>query len=555
MADALRRGLHHRRADRLRRALPGGWLLGAAGRLRGLRRRGPGIRHARVARRRRPGRPGAGGRRRRGRPARGERRATRRRRGVRRPPVHRAPAAQLRHPRGLPRAGARPWRWRLPGTTRRRGPGGTRHRGGALAVPRQRRDGGRPGHGQAVHRQRHGAVRGGPGGDGARGAAAARRHEPGAQLRRLHLRLRRHPPGDHHPTDRHRPGGGGDLRVPRQPAHHPGAGGDGAGDADRHLRRPGGHGLHHQPADAPGPGAGHRPGGGRRHRGAREHPPAHAPLRRVAAGGRLPRRPPAGLRRDRHQPGADRRVRAAELHPGRRGQAVHRVRPDPRLGGGHLDPAGAVADPDDGLQDPLAEPARGAPGALGRRRPALGAGPVSPLPGDGAPAALAGGGGLRRADRRHRLALPPAAVGVHPPRGPRHLLRADQRPARRHLLVHGRLHGRGGGPADAPARRRGGRPRADHRSPRPRQRRELQLRFRHRRPRRLGRARPGLADHGRRASGPGGAARHPRLPGDATGLRRRHRAGRAVRAGRRQLRAAGALARRPDGTHSPGQST
>jgi multidrug efflux pump len=41
------------------------------------------------------------------------------------------------------------------------------------------------------------------------------------QLRRLGVRLRRHPAGGAHAVHRHGPGGGGDLPVPRQRAHHP----------------------------------------------------------------------------------------------------------------------------------------------------------------------------------------------------------------------------------------------------------------------------------------------------------------------------------------------
>jgi multidrug efflux pump len=83
--------------------------------------------------------------------------------------------------------------------------------------------------------------------------------------------------------------------------------------------------LQHQPADAAGPGAGHRPGGGRQHRGTGKHPPPPG-ARRDRPGGFLARFPAGGFRGAGHHAGAGRGIPADHLPRGQYRAPVRRVR-------------------------------------------------------------------------------------------------------------------------------------------------------------------------------------------------------------------------------------
>ena len=150
---------------------------------------------------------------------------------------------------------------------------------------------------------------------------------------------------------------------------------------------------------------------------------------------------------------------------------------------------------------------------------------------------------LRRDHRRCLLAVPAGPAGICAEGGSRRLLRAGQRPGRRLLWLHGRVHGRDRAPAAALCRVRRGHPRAGAHAARLRRRRRVQHRHRHHGAERLRRQALRLGHHGRDPRQARRPARRQGLPGHAPGLRRAHREAGAVRHRRRQLRGAGRLAR------------
>ncbi|EEF93806.1 hypothetical protein CATMIT_01557, partial [Catenibacterium mitsuokai DSM 15897] len=198
----------------------------------------------------------------------------------------------------------------------------------------------------------------------------------------------------------HRPGGGGDLRVPAPAVGDGDPVGGGAAVAGRHLR---GHGLRRHVAGQPvadGAGGGHRLRGRRCDRDDREHRALHR-ARRAAVPGRAQGRAPDRLHHHLADRVVDRGADPAVVH-GRRGRAaVPRIRDHP--GHHHRDFGGSVADPHadaGGALDQAAGPRRARPArrfhrphhrAL-RRGPGLGAGAAG--------CDLAGGGGDAGADGR-----------------------------------------------------------------------------------------------------------------------------------------------------------